>query len=141
MPQTYIRAVAPGDVGRTCPVAVSWSRRGRGVPGIVGTSTVDQVCMLLPYVRPAIVVSPGGIPAGGSVMNGTFLSPNARKVPFITVYLRCLYPDRSRRSRSCRGRIRARGTRGSAAGDLARTPRQTRDNETLARPETPGPNQ
>src|ERR1700712_2295197 len=46
MPQTYIRAVAPGEVGRTCPVAVSWSRNGRGVPGMVGTSTDDQVCIL-----------------------------------------------------------------------------------------------
>ena len=36
MPQTYIRAVGPGAVGRTCPVAVSCSRSGSPVPGRSG---------------------------------------------------------------------------------------------------------
>jgi hypothetical protein len=43
MPQTYIRAVSPGAVGRMRPVAVSWSRNGRDVPGTRGRLTEDQV--------------------------------------------------------------------------------------------------
>ena len=37
MPHTYMRATGPGSVGRTDWLAVSKRRRGRPVPGSVGT--------------------------------------------------------------------------------------------------------
>src|SRR5512139_4196193 len=46
MPQTYMRAVGPGAVGRTSPVAVSKRRRGSPVPGSVGTWGAGQACMI-----------------------------------------------------------------------------------------------
>jgi hypothetical protein len=46
MPQTYMVAVGPGDVGRISRAAVSYSRSGRGVPGTVGTGVDGQLCML-----------------------------------------------------------------------------------------------
>src|SRR4051812_36821106 len=42
MPQTYIRAVGPGAVGRTSSVEVSRSRSGRPGPGSRGTCGPDQ---------------------------------------------------------------------------------------------------
>src|SRR5690606_40554169 len=45
MPQTYMRATRPGEVGRMSPDAVSYSLNGRDSPGIRGTATDDQVCM------------------------------------------------------------------------------------------------
>jgi hypothetical protein len=45
MPQTYIRAVAEGAVGRTSPVAVSYSRSGGAEPGTVGKLVGDQDCI------------------------------------------------------------------------------------------------
>jgi hypothetical protein len=47
MPQTYIRAVGPGAVGRTEPVAVSYNRSGGAEPGIDGNEVDDQVCMTI----------------------------------------------------------------------------------------------
>src|SRR6478672_5245544 len=44
MPQTYIRAVGPGAVGRTCPVAESCSRSGSPVPGRSGISGAGHAC-------------------------------------------------------------------------------------------------
>ena len=53
MPQTYIRAVGPGAVGRTSPVAVSSSRSGSPVPGSVGDVGAGQACTAGSYVGAA----------------------------------------------------------------------------------------
>src|SRR5664280_1308379 len=45
MPQTYIRAIEPGAVGRSSPVAVSQIRSGMPVPGNRGTSGPGQDCI------------------------------------------------------------------------------------------------
>ena len=76
MPQTYIRAVRPGAVGRTWRVAVSYSRSGRPVPGSRGTGGVGQERMQPRYLpgstvtvmlRPSelAVPHPGVISRGG----------------------------------------------------------------------------
>src|SRR5215213_1431836 len=49
MPQTYIRAVGPGAVGRSWRVAVSCSRNGRPVPGRRGTGVAGQERMAPRY--------------------------------------------------------------------------------------------
>jgi len=49
MPQTYIRAVTEGAVGRTSPVAVSYSRSGGAEPGTEGNVVGDQDCITTNY--------------------------------------------------------------------------------------------
>ena len=49
MPQTYIRAVDAGAVGRTSPVAVSYSRNGGADPGTEGNKVGDQDCITTNY--------------------------------------------------------------------------------------------
>src|SRR5882724_3669650 len=49
MPQTYIRAVDAGAVGRTSPVAVSYSRSGGADPGTEGNKVGDQDCITTNY--------------------------------------------------------------------------------------------
>lgn len=42
MPQTYIRAVGPGVIGRTVPAEVSYTRTGWPVPGTAGMDGMGQ---------------------------------------------------------------------------------------------------
>lgn len=64
IPQTYIRAVAPGAVGRISPVEVSNNRNGGAEPATGGTGTDDQGNILPTYANPARVTGQIGPPAG-----------------------------------------------------------------------------
>ena len=68
MPHTYIRAVRPGAVGRTSPVAVSVSRSGRPRPGSRGTAGRTHDSM--PSTLPSAFAQPGGREVGVVDHNG-----------------------------------------------------------------------